>query len=236
LLAASLGLLFGCKAELYSQLDEQEGNEMLALLLDYGISSEKQPGKDNTVSLYVDGDRISDAVALLRRSGYPKNKFSTIEDVIRTDKLITTPFEEHTLYIYGLSQGIAETLSQIDGVMDTRVHIVIPQEDQSSDQTQTASASVFVKHDPNYDFRSHIPEIKAIVSSGIAGMPYDAVQVALFPAQQEDLVQLDPQDLESILSIELSAHSVLRFYLILGGCLGLLMVSMAVNVYLLQKK
>ena len=105
-------LLAGCNmTELYSQLDEQEGNEMLALLLQHDIASEKRPAKDNLVSLFVDTDKIPVAMELLRQNGYPKDKFSTIRDLFNADKLIATPYEDRTRYIYGLSQELADTLS-----------------------------------------------------------------------------------------------------------------------------
>lgn len=209
---------------------------MLALLLENNINSNKQPEKDNMVSLYVDENKISEAVELLGKHGYPKNKFSTIKDVFSTDKLISTPFEDRTRYLYGLTQEIAETLSQVDGVIAVRVHVVMPQEGQSRDDKEPASAAVFVKHNPNYDFNPYIPEIKSIVSSSIAGLPYDAVNVALFPAQREDVIQ-NVHGLEYIpyFSIELSEQSVLRFYLIIGVCLALILLSVGVNVYFLRK-
>lgn len=227
-------LVSGCQVELYSKLEEQEGNEMLALLLSHDISSSKKTEKDSMISLYVQRNHISEAVELLRKNGYPKNKFSTIGDVFSKDKLISTPFEDRTRYVYGLSQEIAETLSQVDGVMTARVHVVLP--DEKDTKNEQASAAVFIKHNPNYDFDAYIPQIKSIVSSGIAGLPYNAVTVALFPAQQEDVVRLDKQNgTKSIFSIEVAPGSIERFYLLLAGLVGLVLFSMLFNVVLLTR-
>lgn len=227
-------LLAGCNmTELYSQLDEQEGNEMLALLLQHDIASEKRPAKDNLVSLFVDTDKIPVAMELLRQNGYPKDKFSTIRDLFNADKLIATPYEDRTRYIYGLSQELADTLSRVDGVMTARVHLVIPGED---DQATVASAAVFIKHNPNYDMAEHIPQIKSIVASGIDSLAYEAVNVALFPAQPGDVVRLGDEPLRSILSVELSARSVPDFYVLFGALAGILVLSLAVNVYALARR
>ena len=115
LLAAAALLLAGCDmTELYSQLDEQEGNEMLALLLQHDIDSRKRPGKDNLVSLDVNKHKIPEAVELLRKNGYPKDSFATFRDLFSSDKLIATPYEDRTRYTYGLSQEYSQRIRCAD--------------------------------------------------------------------------------------------------------------------------
>ena len=216
--------------ELYSQLDEQEGNEMLALLLQHNISSRKRPAKDNMVSLDVNTHKIPEAMELLRKNGYPRDKFSTFKDLFNADKLIATPYEDRTRYTYGLSQGLADTLSRVDGVMTARVHLVLPPEDDEEDEV--ASAAVFIKHNPNYDMEEHIPKIKSVVASGIESIDYEAVNVALFPAEPSDVVHFGEEPLRSILSIELTAQSVRDFYILFASLAGVLLLSVAFNIYL----
>ena len=226
--------LAGCgKTELYAQLDEQQGNEMLALLLAHNIASEKRAAKDNMVSLYVDANEFPRAMELLRGNGYPRDKFSTIGDLFNTDKLISTPYEDRTRYVYGLSQELADTLSRVDGVMTARVHLVVPEED---DQATIASAAVFIKHNPSYDMQDHIPQIKSIVSSGIDSLEYERVNVALFPAQEGDIVHVGDEPLRSIMSIELTARSVRGFYVLFASLAGALVVSLLANVYLVVRR
>ena len=231
LLAAAALLLAGCDmTELYAQLDEQEGNEMLALLLQHNISSKKRPGKDNMVSLDVNTHKIPEAMELLRKNGYPRDKFSTFKDLFSSDKLIATPYEDRTRYTYGLSQELADTLSRVDGVMTARVHLVIPAEDDK--EPALASAAVFIKHNPNYDMEEHIPKIKSVVASGIESIEYEDVNVALFPAEQADVVQFGDEPLRSILSIELTARSLRDFYILFASLAGILLLSVVVNFYL----
>ena len=230
--AAAL-LLSGCEmTELYSQLDEQEGNEMLALLLLHNIDSRKRAGKDNLVSLDVNKHRIPDAMELLRKNGYPKDRFATFKDLFNADKLIATPYEDRTRYTYGLSQELADTLSRVDGVMTARVHLVIPAEDDKDKEAKVASAAVFIKHNPNYDMVENIPKIKSVVASGIQSLDYEDVNVALFPAIPNDVVQLGEKPLRSILSIELTDRSVRDFYVLFASLAGVLLLSVLVNIYL----
>ena len=234
LLALSLVAVAGCgKTELYSRLDEQEGNEMLALLLQHNISSEKQAEKESRVSLHVSSDKIPAAMELLRKNGYPKDKFSTIEDLFKTDKLIASPYEDRTRYVYGLSQELADTLSRVDGVMTARVHIVMPTED--AETAGIASAAVFLKHNPNYDLNGQIPQIKSIVASGIEGLDYESVNVALFPAtNQGELVCFDGEPLRSIFAIEMTAESVGHFLALFATLSGALVLALASVAYLIR--
>ena len=217
---------------LYSELDEQQGNEMLALLLQHNIDSQKRAVKDNMVSLLVVSERIPEAIDLLSRYGYPKRQFATIGDVFNADKLIATPYEDHTRYTYALSQELTDTLSQVDGVMTARVHLVVPQDD---DETGISSAAVFIKHNPSYDLDGHIPQMRSIVASSIEGLEYESVNVALFPAKTAG--SLTPgfgvgETLQSVLSIKLSTDSVYLFYLLFGGLAGALFLSICANIYL----
>ena len=233
LLVVTALLLAGCDmTELYSKLDEQEGNEMLALLLQHNISSRKRSAKDNMVSLDVNSHKIPAAMELLRKNGYPKDKFSTFKDLFNSDKLISTPYEDRTRYTYGLSQELADTLSRVDGVMMARVHLVIPAADNKDKEAKVASAAVFIKYNPNYDMEEHIPKIRSVVASGIESIEYENVNVALFPAEQGDLVQLGEEPLRSILSIELTARSVRDFYILFASLAGVLLLSVAINIYL----
>ena len=72
---------------------------------------------------YCDNSR---AVELLKSQGYPRDKFAKIGEVFQKSGLVSSPTEERIRYMYALSQEIAETLTRIDGVMNARVHIVIP--------------------------------------------------------------------------------------------------------------
>lgn len=177
-------LLNGCKTELYSKLDESDANAMLAILLTNKIDSEKTVDKKaGTYSLNVDESRIPQAVTLLREHGYPKEKAVTMGEMFKKEGLISSPLEERARFIFALSQSVQETLSQIDGVLVARVHIVLPENNFGSEQNQPASASVFIKYNPAYRIEDMKSEIKLIVEKSIEGLSYDKVSVVMVPAQ-----------------------------------------------------
>jgi type III secretion protein J len=179
-----LVILSGCKTELYSKLEETDANSMLALLLNNKIDAEKTVDKKaGTYFLNVDDSRIPQAVALLREHGYPKEKVVTMGDMFKKEGLISSPLEERARYVFALSQSVQETLSQIDGVLVARVHIVLPENAITLDAAKPSSASVFIKYNPAYRIEDMKSEIKLIVEKSIEGLSYDKVSVVLVPAQ-----------------------------------------------------
>ena len=154
-------MLAGCKIELYSGLTEKEGNEMLAILLDSNIASEKILDKDKMVTLMVDTNDVSRSIKLLRSYGYPKEKYSSIGDIFPKDGLISSPTEERARYTYSMSQELSSTISMIDGVISARVHVVLPQEQESiTDVNYPSSASVFIKYTPELELAGFYSQSK----------------------------------------------------------------------------
>lgn len=84
--------------------------------------------------------------------------------------MISTPLEERARYIYALSQELETTLSNIDGVIVARVHVVLPERVAPGEPVQPASASVFIKHDPRLDPDSIRARVRRMVASSLPGM------------------------------------------------------------------
>ena len=107
-----------------------------------------------------------------------------MSEMFQKDGLVSSPLEERVRFIYALSQSVQETLMQIDGVLVSRVHIVLPENNPAiSEGKQPSSASVFIKYHPAYDLESMKSEIKLIVEKSIEGLSYDKVSVVMVPAQ-----------------------------------------------------
>lgn len=219
-------LLSGCQTELYTGLNEQEANEMLALLVDQGIGVSREPGVEQTINLSVNGNQLSRAIALLTEKGYPRKKFENMGSVFVKDGMISSPTEERARYNYAINQEVSSTLSLIDGVINARIHIVLPQENSYGDNVASSSASVFIKHAPNLNTENFIPKIKSFVSTSVEDLNYADVSVVLFRSNVENKTLV----IERILGISMIDDSVFRFYMIfiimisllvaLIGCIG----------------
>jgi type III secretion protein J len=176
--------LSGCQMDLYSGLSENEANNMLSILLSNDINAEKiKNKKEKTFTLTTDKSKIPESVLLLKEHGYPKEKIDKMSDLFKQEGLVSSPTEERARYIYALSQSVQETLSNIDGVLIARVHIVMPENNPYTSKILPSSASVFIKYHPNLNLSDIKSEIKMIVEASIEGLTYDNVKVVLLPAQ-----------------------------------------------------
>ncbi|HIO91499.1 MAG TPA: EscJ/YscJ/HrcJ family type III secretion inner membrane ring protein [Leucothrix mucor] len=185
LLSLFLGVfLSSCQMELFSNLSESDVNNMLSIMLSNGIDSEKIiDKKTKSYILMIDKSKIPEAISLLREHGYPREKVAGIQDLFKKEGLVSSPMEERVRYIYALSQSVQETLSQIDGVLTARVHIVMPENNPFVNTNKPSSASVFIKYHPSSDVRNIKSKIKLIVEKSIEGLTYEKVSVVMLPAQ-----------------------------------------------------
>jgi len=185
LLALSLLLLLSaCKVDLYGKLSEPEAMEMLALLIRNGIEAERMAAKDGTNTVRIEKDRLADGVDLLRQHQLPRQKFATMGEVFAQQGLIASPTEERARYVYALSQELSHTLSEIDGVLSARVHVVLPHNDPLRQEEEPAAAAVFLRHGARARLDDILPQIKLLVANSIQGLSYDKVTVILVPVAE----------------------------------------------------
>lgn len=185
-LLLSVLALAGCKVQLHSQLSEIDANNMMAILMENSIGAEKiADAKSGTYTVNIEESKLPQAVTLLREHGYPREQVVSMQKMFEKDGLISSPLEERARYIFALSQSVQETLSQIDGVLVARVHVVLPEEAavNSGQPITPSSASVFIKYHPAFELDSMKSEIKLIVEKSIQGLTYDKVSVVMVPAQ-----------------------------------------------------
>ncbi len=183
-LAFALLLLGGCgRQEVYGKQTETSANEMIAVLSQAGISASKTGGEKGEWSIAVAPDDFGRAVDTLRAQGLPRPHYDSLGTVFKKEGFTSTPLEERARLIYGLSQELGRTISEIDGVVQARVHLSMPEADPLSREAKPSAASVFVKYRVGFDLRSQTGAIKSLVTNSIDGLSYDKVSVIMVPAQ-----------------------------------------------------
>ena len=187
-------LLGGCsKVGLYSGLNEQETNEIVAALSGDGINAAKERADNNDWTVLVDKGDLSRSLDILRAQGLPNDRYVSMGDVFQKQGLVSTPSEERMRYIYAMSQELSQTLRKVDGVVSARVHVVIPANDPLSDKIRPSSAAVFIKHRPDVDLRLLVPAVKDLVAHSIEGLSHDQVSLSLFEARRAPATPPAPQ-------------------------------------------
>jgi type III secretion protein J len=184
LLSFCVIVLFGCggRIELLAGISESEANEALAALIKADIQAGKIPGKDGLVSLDVDQKQVARAISILQVEGLPRERYAKMGEVFRKEGLISSPLEEKARYLWALSQELSATVSQIDGVIKARVHVVLPERSIGGEPALPSSAAVFIKYKQGYNLEDTIPQIKRLIANSISGLTADKVSVVLLPA------------------------------------------------------
>lgn len=164
-------MLAGCSehTDLFSGLSEQDANDVIASLGDYNIETRKRTEKTGIV-LSVDSSDTNRAIRVLDAAGLPRRVRTNIGEIFKKEGVISTPLEERARYIYALSQELESTLSQIDGVIVARVHVVLPERIAPGEPVQPASAAVFIKHSTRLEPDAVRQRIQMMVASSIPGM------------------------------------------------------------------
>jgi type III secretion protein J len=229
--AALLLALAGCKVGLYSGLNEQEANEIVAALTSDGIAAAKERVEGNDWQVQVDESDLAASLELLRAHGLPNDRYVSMGDVFQKQGLVSTPSEERMRYIHAMSQELSQTLRKVDGVVAARVHVVIPANDPLSDRIRPSSAAVFIKHRPDVDLRLLAPAVKDMVAHSIEGLSHEQVSLSLFEARKPPVSPVVAERRASILGVVPTQTAVVLVVMLLAGA-----VCVAVLPGLLRKQ
>lgn len=180
---AVAALLAGCGDQtLYAKLDERQANDMVSALRLAGVPAQKRPREDGFEVLTAEAD-FARAVQILKAQGLPREDYDSLGKVFKREGFVSTPVEERARLMHALSQELSHTLTSIDGVLQARVTLVVPERHPLSDKVQPSSASVMIKHRPGLDVEGLLPKVRALVVNSVEGLPYESVSVVAFVAE-----------------------------------------------------
>jgi len=181
-LLGSALLFAGCDKEstLHSGLPERQANLVMAALLDVGISCHKTPGEEGTWNVTVVESRFADAVNILEKAGLPRREYQGIGEVFKKTGMISSPSEERIRFMDALAQDISRTIAGIEGVVDARVHIVLPENDPFARNSLPSSAAVAIRSRWDADLTDIVPSVKGLVKNAIEGLQYEKIMVTVF--------------------------------------------------------
>jgi type III secretion protein J len=208
---ALTALLAACGEQtLYAQLDERQANDMVSALRLSGVPAQKNPREDGFEVLTAEAD-FARAVQILKAQGLPREDYDSLGKVFKREGFVSTPVEERARLMHALSQELSHTLTSIDGVLQARVTLVVPERHPLSDKVQPSSASVMIKHRPGLNIDALLPKVRALVVNSVEGLPYESVSVVAFAAEPTPTAAPLPEPQASmplVLAITLGAASL----------------------------
>ena len=174
--------LAGCDKEttLHSGLEEQQANLVMAALRDAGIGCSKAPGEEGTWNVMVDESKFAEAVNLLEKAGLPRRAHHGVGEVFKKTGMISSPSEERIRFMDALAQDLSRTISGIDGVVDARVHVVLPENDPFARNALPSSAAVAIRSRWDADLTDIVPSVKGLVKNAIEGLTAEKIMVTIF--------------------------------------------------------
>ena len=177
--------LAGCDKEvrLYSNLEESQANGVMAALVSSGIACTKSAGDEGTWNLTIADKDFARAAGICEEKGLPRQKYAGVGQVFKKSGMVSSPSEERIRFMDAVAQDLARTISMIDGVIDARVHIVLPENDPFAKNTLPSSAAVAVRSRWDADLKDEIAHIKSLVKNAVEGLKYEKISVTLFKDQ-----------------------------------------------------
>ena len=183
LLVLALFLSACGKQELYRNVEAVQANDMVSTLQMAGISASKTDGEKGSYNVMVDSSDFARAQSVLKANGLPREEYASLCTIFQKGTYNSSPGEEHARFICALQQELTNTISQIDGVVESRVHLNIPEKETLGEEQKPSSASVFVKYRPGFDLSSKTGQIKTLVQNSVSDLAADNISVMMMQSK-----------------------------------------------------
>ncbi len=156
---------------LYSGLSAQDASAMVEELKKEKVSY--QFGSDSG-SILVPAEKVYEMRMALAGKGLPQSGVGF--EIFDKSNIGTTDFVQKMNYLRAVQRELARTISQIDGVEKSRVHISIPEDSVFLEDQKEATASVFMKLKPGTRLQSRqVQGIAYLISGSVEGLSPDRV-------------------------------------------------------------
>lgn len=178
-------LVASCSHTIETGLSQRDAQEIVVTLREGGIdafteadSTGKKENATWQVRIRGGGDKTVTAWKVLREHGLPHETVNGLEDVFKNSGMIPTATEEKARMVVGLAGELTRTLRSLPGVVDARVHVVLPDNSTLIDEKDKAAttASVLVRYGGDRPPLTD-DEIRGLVAKGVEGLAAENVDV-----------------------------------------------------------
>jgi type III secretion protein J len=178
-------LLAGCgRIDLYTNLSEQQANEVAAVLLAAEIDADKRVSETKAWAVRIVKSDLPRAMDVLEGAGVPRTSAPTMAELFKKDGFISSPLEERARFISATAMELQQTIGRMNGVLDARVHLAMPERDPLTDAVVPPSASVFVRYAQDVKFAENggVGNVKALVRDAVEGLAPERITVVATPS------------------------------------------------------
>lgn len=178
----------GCAAEtVVHGLNEKEANQIIEVLADNDITSNKLVNNTGREILYdvavPAADKLA-AIRVLNKHELPRRRDKGYQEVFAGTGIIPTSAEEKAKKLAALEGEIERQIKLIDGILDVQVQIVMPDESAlrtTREQEPPTTAGVTVRYLPRPGGARPVtePQIQALVAAGVEKLLPENVTVII---------------------------------------------------------
>ncbi|MCE9666630.1 type III secretion protein [Myxococcus stipitatus] len=231
----ALVLVTGCHIELQHDLSEADANEIYVLLSKNGINAKKEKeegGNEVRFMITVPKTDATEAAELLKLNSLPRPMEKGLSHFAK-GSMVPTATEERAMLLKAMAGEVSNALNQIDGVLEARAIVMIP---ENNDLTQPEnkpmpSASVFIKFRPSEGGKPpiDIPSVKSFVATAVPELRPDAVTVLMTAALGPKAEKTEENRQQDVLGLRMTAASASQFKMMLGIASLLVLGMMALT-------
>lgn len=161
-------------ATLFSRLSPEDAGEIVAVLRDNGVPYRLS---DNGTTLMVPDDLVYETRLALAGQGLPRGGVVGFEVFLET-ALGATDFDRQVRYNMALQGELTRTIREINGVLDARVHIVMPERRLFARDERPATASVFLQLRPGFQLNANqVRGIAHLIARSVEGLEPENITI-----------------------------------------------------------
>ncbi|APD11097.1 EscJ/YscJ/HrcJ family type III secretion inner membrane ring protein [Pandoraea vervacti] len=175
-------LLTGCrKAEtLLSALDQQQANEVAAVLLRHNIAAEKIDGGKAGYTITVDAADFPQAVDWLKTYDLPPRPRMEIAQMFPPDSLVASPRAERARLYSAIEQRLEQSVRLMQGVLAARVHVSYDVDGQNGEPAKRSPhISAVVVYQSGANGTELINDIRRFLKNSVEDLRYENISVVL---------------------------------------------------------
>lgn len=225
----------GCKTRVQHGLVEREANRMVAVLRQSGVEAQKvkEKGRGAKFSVEVPRGQVTRAINTLLQHDLPRRQKPGFAEVFGKPSLVPTSTEQRARFLHALSGEISRTLESAEGVLEARVHLVLPERHPLALREQVQAkprAAVLLRVRPGA-----VPitaeEVRRLVAGSVQDL--DPAQVAVVVRRTQPVSTVGvARALAHVGPVSVSADSKLILQIILGSGLFVILALSGLLVVL----